>query len=119
MSTFRNYVNSITVPISGTLSPAFSVEGLELTGLHIPVVNSGHSLTMLVAPPGPNGTDPSSASFYPLQKSDGSGAWGLSTITGSIAIAMTPDLHAFSHAKVQLSAAQSAARTFVLSGKRS
>lgn len=108
------FVTPLTFSIlSGmAVSSPVLVGNAALTGLIIPALNanSAQSLRAEVAA----APDATSAQYVPLFLADRTGQWGISSTTGLIAVALSPDFHCFEAMRIVVSSVQSAQRDFQL-----
>ena len=96
-----------TIASGQNVSAPFSVANDRAIGLIVPALNATPLSTMVVqvqAALAVAGATPLSASYMPIQKSDGSGVWQLTT-AGSVAVALGPQVCGFDQVRLFISSA--------------
>lgn len=105
-----------TISSGQRVSAPFSIANAQNIGLVIPVLDVNPGSTMAVeihAALAAAGATPSSASYMPIQKSDGSGVFRVTT-AGSVAVAIGPHCAGFDQVRIFVSSALVANAAFQL-----
>jgi len=105
-----------TISSGQRVSAPFTVANAREIVLIIPVLDTNPGSTMAVqvhAALAAVGATPSSASYMPIQKQDGSGVLQVVT-AGSVAMALGPNVRGFDQVRIFVSSALAASATFQL-----
>ena len=105
-----------TISAGQRVSAPFSIANAQDIGLIIPMLDANPGSTMAVqihAALASPGATPSSASYMPIQKNDGSGVLQVVT-AGSCAIALGPHVAGFDQVRIFVSSALASAAAFQL-----
>ena len=105
---FGGGIQYVTVAQSGTVSGAFSVRNASKVALQFPVTNGNAFLQ--------GAFDTTSANYVRLYKTDGSGAFTLTTPT-SVGAVVSDVMAPFTNCRVEFSAAQTGVRTITVLAK--
>jgi len=106
-----------TISAGQRVSAPFSIANAKEIGLIIPVLDANPTSTMAVqvhAALAAAGATPSSASYMPIQKADGSGVWQITT-AGSVAVALGPHCSGFDQVRIFVSSALASNAAFQVS----
>ena len=105
-----------TISAGQRVSAPFSIANAVEVGLVIPMLDANPGSTMAVqvhAALAAAGATPSSASYMPIFKSDGSGVFQVVT-AGSCAVALGPNVRGFDQVRIFVSSALASAAAFQL-----
>ncbi len=108
----RFQVNSVTIPISGTVSDVVNLRGATLAGVWISTITSAAVFIQAAF-------DTTSANFVRVQNPQGSGDFTIAAGTGSkaISLGMQEGAFPFPFARLESSVAQAASRACVVGMK--
>lgn len=110
-------VTTVTINSGTSVSSPFTARGGIFSGLFVPILNSGSIVYADASYLGFSSggfNDVTSASFAPLTSADRSGAWYLSVVNSTQAVALSADFHPFGTLRLRTSVAQADNRHFVV-----